>query len=126
MIEKVALVAIGGGIGAVMRFLGAAWFGRLVGAGFLGTMFVNVLGSFLMGLFAVMIMERMPGNWGRLGPFMITGILGGFTTFSAFSLDALYLLERGKIAVAMAYVGGSVLLSIAALFAGLVIARTWL
>ena len=126
MIEKIAMVAAGGGIGAVLRFLVAAWVGRLTGAGFMGTMFVNVLGSFVMGVLAVSMMERFPGSWGKFGPFLLTGVLGGFTTFSAFSLDALYLLERGKFATSIAYVGGSVLLSIGAVFAGLVFARAWL
>ena len=123
MIEKVAMIAAGGAIGAVMRFLAAAWFGRLVGAGFMGTMFVNVVGSFVMGVLAVLLIEKMTGGWARFAPFLLTGVLGGFTTFSAFSLDALYLIERGRIAVAAGYVCGSVVLSVFALFAGLAMAR---
>lgn len=123
--DKIALVAFGGAIGAVLRYVGAAWASRLVGAGFAGTVFVNVVGSFLMGVCAVVLMERMPGAWSRYGPFFITGVLGGFTTFSAFSLDALYLMERGRWAIAVAYVGGSVALSILALYAGLRLARLW-
>ena len=120
--DKIALVGMGGALGATARYLAAAWFGRLVGAGFMGTMFVNVVGSFLMGMLAVWLMERS-GAWSRFSPLLITGVLGGFTTFSAFSLDALYLIERGRHAVAAAYIGGSVLLSILALFAGLALAR---
>lgn len=120
--EKILLVGLGGAFGAMGRYLAAAWFGRLVGTGFMGTMFVNVVGSFLMGLLAVWLMERA-GAWARFAPFMITGVLGGFTTFSAFSLDALYLIERGRHAMAAAYIGGSVALSILALFAGLAVAR---
>ena len=126
MIDKIAMVAAGGAIGAVLRFLGAAWFARLTGAGFMGTMFVNVVGSFAMGILAVVMMERMPGSWGRFAPFVMTGILGGFTTFSAFSLDALALIERGRTMVALGYIGGSVVLSILALFAGLALARAML
>lgn len=124
--EKIAMVALGGGVGATLRYLGAAWVGRLTGAGFMGTMFVNIVGSFAMGVLAVVLMERFPGSWGRFAPLLMTGVLGGFTTFSTFSLDALFLIERGRAAVAAAYIGGSVVLSIAALFAGLALARWWL
>ena len=120
------MVALGGGAGAVLRYLGAAWAGRALGAGFMGTMFVNVVGSFLMGLLAVLMMERFPGSWGRYAPLMMTGVLGGFTTFSAFSLDALYLIERGRMLAASGYIIGSVVLSILGLLAGLWLARWWL
>lgn len=122
--DKILLVGLGGGIGAVGRYLAAAWFGRLVGMGFMGTMFVNVVGSFLMGVLAVVLLERA-GVWSRFAPLLITGVLGGFTTFSAFSLDALYLIERGRVGMAAFYILGSVGLSIAALFAGLVLARAY-
>jgi len=117
------LVAVGGAGGAVMRYLFAGWIGRMAGAGFMGTMAVNVLGSFLMGVCAVVMMERLPGSWARFSPLVITGFLGGFTTFSAFSLDAVYLLERGRTLVALGYIGGSVLLSMAGLVMGLSLAR---
>ena len=71
-----------------------------------------------MGLIAVLMIERLPDGWGRLAPFAMTGVLGGFTTFSAFSLDTLYLVERGRHLAAAAYVGGSVALSVLALFLG--------
>ncbi len=86
-------------------------------------MIVNVLGSLVMGVAAVAMMERFPGSWGRLSPFLMTGVLGGFTTFSAFSLDALFLIERGRNLAAASYIGGSVALSIAGLWAGLALAR---
>ena len=122
--DKILMVGLGGGIGAMGRYLMAAWFGRLVGAGFAGTMFVNIVGSFLMGVLAVFLMERA-GAWSRFAPLLITGVLGGFTTFSAFSLDALYLIERGRMGMAVFYIAGSAILSIAALFAGLTLARSW-
>ena len=121
--EKLAMVALGGAAGAVLRWLGAAWVGRMTGEGFLGTAFVNVTGSFAMGVLAVVMMERLPGSWGRFAPFMMTGFLGAYTTFSAFSLDALYLLERGRLAVAGSYIAGSVALSIGGLLLGLRLAR---
>ena len=123
--EKLLMVALGGGVGAVLRWLGAGWVGRLTGEGFLGTVFVNVTGSFAMGVLAVVMMEKLPGSWGRFAPFMMTGLLGAYTTFSAFSLDALYLVERGRLAAATGYIAGSVAFSILGLLLGLKIARAF-
>ena len=121
----VLYVALGGAIGAAARYLSGAWIMRITGGGFpYGTMFVNVFGSFLMGLLAVYLMERMDGSWGRFAPFLMTGVLGGFTTFSAYSLDALYLMERGRLVAAAVYMGGSVVLAIGALFLGMILARS--
>lgn len=118
-------VAIGGALGASLRYLSGQSILRAFGSGFpYGTMFVNVVGSFLMGLLAFYLMERMDGSFAKYAPFLMTGVLGGFTTFSAFSLDALYLIERGRFAAAGLYMGGSVVLAIAALFAGIVLARS--
>ena len=118
-------VALGGALGASLRFLSGAMILCAMGSGFpYGTMFVNVIGSFLMGLLAFYLMERMDGSFSRYAPFLMTGLLGGFTTFSAYSLDALYLLERGRYASASVYMGGSVVLAIGALFLGMTIARS--
>ena len=117
------VVFLGGGIGAALRHgvnLGAA---RWLGAGFpFGTLIVNVSGSLIMGLLAGYFAFKGDAsqNW-RL--FLATGILGGYTTFSAFSLDAWLLYERGEIIAAVMYVLASVVLSIAALFVGLWLAR---
>ncbi len=117
-------VAAGGAIGASLRWLIVRWSGHALGLAFpYGTLIVNVLGSLVMGVAAVAMMERFPGSWGRLSPFLMTGVLGGFTTFSAFSLDALFLIERGRNLAAASYIGGSVFLSIAGLWAGLALAR---
>ena len=117
-------VAAGGAIGAVLRWTVVRWAGHALGLAFpYGTLIVNVLGSLVMGVAAVIMMDRFPGSWGRFAPFLMTGVLGGFTTFSAFSLDALFLIERGRNLAAAGYVGGSVLLSIAGLWAGLTLAR---
>ncbi|MEA2984140.1 MAG: fluoride exporter, partial [Alphaproteobacteria bacterium] len=111
-------------IGAALRHgvnLGAT---RWLGAGFpLGTLIVNVTGSLIMGLIAGYFAFKGDAsqNW-RL--FLSTGILGGYTTFSAFSLDAALLYERGEVWLAAIYVVASVVLSIGGLFAGLAIART--
>jgi fluoride exporter len=120
-----AIVFLGGGLGAALRHginLGAA---RWLGAGFpFGTLIVNVTGSLIMGLIAGYFAFKGDASqhW-RL--FLTTGILGGYTTFSAFSLDAALLYERGEVSLAAVYVLGSVLLSIAALFAGLAMARSF-
>jgi len=117
MIEKVFLVAAGSAIGAVLRFLSVGWAARILGDLAFGTLFVNIVGSFLMGMCAILILEKAPDAAARLAPFMMAGHLGGFTTFSAFSLDAVRLFESGRVVVAAGYVGGSVLLSIFAFYA---------
>ena len=124
--DKIALVALGGAIGAVLRYLAAGWAGRVAGELPLGTLFVNVVGSFVMGACAVLLVTRLPETASRLAPFAMTGVLGGFTTFSAFSLDAFRLYEAGRIGAAAAYVGGSVVLSIAGLVAGIALVRALL
>ena len=114
-------VALGGAIGAILRFLTGIGILRLVGPGFpLTVLGVNVLGSFFMGLFVVFATQR---GVTQLNPFVLTGLLGGFTTFSAFSLEAVHLFERGAMGQALAYVAMSVVLSIGGLILGLMIAR---
>ena len=119
------IVFLGGGIGAALRHgvnLAAA---RILGTAFpYGTLTVNVAGSFIMGLVAAYFAFKGDASqhW-RL--FLTTGILGGFTTFSAFSLDAALLYERGQFALAALYVGASVCLSIGALFAGFALVRSF-
>lgn len=105
---NILLIGLGGAIGAMLRYLGAGMVGRWLGPGFpWGTAFVNVLGSFIMGVVAVMLIERS-GASPRLAGFLMTGVLGGFTTFSAFSLDAMRLIEAGRMGAAAGYVFGSV------------------
>lgn len=114
-------VAIGGAIGASARYLTSVATMRLLGGDFpWATVFVNVAGSFFMGFLVVLFAHR---GLTRHAPFVMTGILGGFTTFSAFSLDTVSLWQRGASGVAAAYVAGSVVLSIAGLFAGMAVAR---
>ena len=114
-------VALGGAIGATLRFLTGIGILRLVGPGFpLTVLGVNVLGSFFMGLFVVFATQR---GVTQLNPFVLTGLLGGFTTFSAFSLEAVQLFERGAMGQALVYVVISVVLSIGGLILGLMIAR---
>lgn len=114
-------VAAGGAIGALLRYFSTLGATRLFGAGYpWGTLFVNVLGGFLMGLAAVWFLERT----GRASPLLMTGVLGGFTTFSAFSLDALRLFENGRPLVAGGYILGSVALSLIACGLGLWLGRS--
>ena len=114
-------VALGGAIGAALRFLTGVGILRLIGPGFpIAVMAVNVLGSFLIGLFVVFATQR---GVTQLNPFVMAGLLGGFTTFSAFSLEAISLFELGVMWQALAYVVMSVVLSIGGLMLGLMIAR---
>lgn len=118
------IVFLGGGIGAACRHGINLLALRTVGIAFpYGTLAINAVGSFLMGvLTAYFLREQTPMAW-RL--FFATGVLGGFTTFSAFSLEAALLYERGQPSMAAAYVLGSVVLAIAALFAGLALTRAF-
>jgi len=119
------IVFLGGGLGAAFRHgvnIGAA---RWLGTAFpYGTLTINVTGSLVMGLIAGYFAFKggLSQHW-RL--FLTTGILGGYTTFSAFSLDAVLLYERSELGLAALYVAASVLLSIAGLFAGFWIMRTF-
>jgi CrcB protein len=119
------LVALGGAVGAGCRHLVGLAALRLFGPGFpVGTLSVNVVGGLLMGIVAGYFALKYQGSMGQeLRLFLATGILGGFTTFSAFSLDAMLLWERGALFAASAYVALSVVLSIAALALGLMIMR---
>ena len=123
MLSKIAIVALGGAIGASGRYLSGVWMGRIMGPGFpWGTVFVNVVGSLAMGLLIGWLAKRaQPAE--TLHLLLATGLLGGFTTFSAFSLDAVTLWQRGDMMAALGYVSVSVFVSIAALFAGLGIMR---
>lgn len=116
-------VAAGGALGATGRYLVGHWATISFGTGFpWGTLIVNVVGSVLIAILAFAMIER--GDSGPLmRAFAITGVLGGFTTFSAFSLDALSLLERGDAGLAAAYVLASVLLSVGGCMLGFVIVR---
>ncbi|MCB1434494.1 MAG: fluoride efflux transporter CrcB [Alphaproteobacteria bacterium] len=116
-------VALGGAIGAAGRYSVNVWSGRLVGTAFpWHTLTVNVLGCFIMGaLVELMALKLNVSN--DIRAFLTTGILGGFTTFSAFSLDFALLVERKSYLAAGAYAAGSVVVSLAAVFAGLHLVR---
>ena len=108
MIWTLTQVALGGALGSVLRYLTISWVGAP-----LATLGVNVLGSFAMGVFFVALSTRS-----QLSPLLMAGVLGGFTTFSAFSLDAWKLWQAGQSVGALSYVAASVGLSILALALG--------
>lgn len=117
-------IAVGGAIGAALRYLSVVLVTRFAGTWFpWGTMAVNVLGSFVMGVCAVMLLLRDGPGSQAAAPFLMTGVLGGFTTFSAFSLETFELLEEERFLSALAYTAGSVVLAVAALAAGMWFAR---
>lgn len=120
------IVFLGAGIGGAGRHGVNVLAARLFGTAFpAGTLVINVLGCLLMGLIAGIFALRghLPQEM-RL--FLTTGILGGFTTFSAFSLDAALLWERGEAGLAVLYVGASVIFSLLAVAAGLAVSRLML
>ena len=117
------LVFVGGGLGSTLRYAVNVICPRLLGPAFpYHTFIINITGSTVMGLIAGYFAFRgdSSASW-RL--FLMTGILGGYTTFSAFSLDTSVLYERGELGLALFYVLGSVVLSLAGLFAGLALMR---
>jgi CrcB protein len=118
------IVFVGGGIGAAMRHGFNLVFARLFGTAFPhATLFENVSGSIVMGMLVALFAFRsgIPQHWQL---FLTTGILGGYTTFSTFSLDVAVLYQRGEIGLAALYVLLSVVLSIGGLFGGLALVRS--
>ncbi|HEX2724451.1 MAG TPA: fluoride efflux transporter CrcB [Beijerinckiaceae bacterium] len=119
------LVFLGAGLGGALRHGVNVAAARLVGTDFpWGTLGVNVIGGFAMGVLAGWLALKAGEGWTQgVRLFVATGILGGFTTFSAFSLDTILLWERGQAGLAAAYIIGSVALSIGGLVGGLALVR---
>ena len=116
-------VAIGGAIGASARYLTGVGIARVLGKGFpWGTLTVNFVGSVLMGVIIVILAHE---NGNKFAPLIMTGVLGGFTTYSAFSLDAMTIFERGEIGLAAAYVIGTRVLALGGIALGLYAARSF-
>lgn len=124
--NHILLVAIGGAIGSAARHLTGQAALRLFGPAFpWGTLAVNIVGSLAIGIFAELIARRFESS-PELRLFIITGILGGFTTFSAFSLEVSAMAERGDYVTAAAYILLSIVISVAAVFAGLALVRAFI
>jgi len=119
-------VFLGGGIGSALRYgVGRAAL-AMAGPNFpLGTLVVNLLGCTLMGILVEWLAWRDTGIDASIKLFLTTGLLGGFTTFSAFALDAVALWQRGEVLTAAAYAAGSVVLSIVGFLAGMALMRTF-
>ena len=123
MLKTLMFIAVGGSIGAVMRFLSQATVYELVGKTFpYGTLFVNVTGSFLMGLLSIFLVEKfnLSAEWHLA---ILVGVLGSFTTFSTVSLETLVLFEQGDMFKAMTNILLSVVLCVTAVWAGAFFAK---
>lgn len=124
--NQILLVAAGGAVGSVCRYLVGVGLLRLAGSAFpWGTLAVNLVGSFGIGVLAELIVARF-GASPEMRLLLITGFLGGFTTFSAFALDAVSLFERGAAVSSLVYIGASVGLSLVATVAGIGVMRSLL
>lgn len=121
----VLAVAVGGALGSVLRYLTVRWVGGIAGVLFpWGTLAVNAIGGLVIGALS----ETFAQRW-SVGPemraFLITGVLGGFTTFSAFSLEVVALYERGAAMAALGYVAASVILAVGGVMLGMAALRNW-
>jgi CrcB protein len=122
--ERFLMVALGGAVGSTARYATGIAAGRLLGPSWpYGTFTVNVAGGFLMGLLAGFLSHRGGIDQEKWRVLLGVGCLGGFTTFSAFSLDTALMIERRSYGLAFGYVAASVLLALGALFLGLMLAR---
>jgi CrcB protein len=122
MLNTIIQIAIGGAIGALSRFAISQSLARFANTGFpIGTMVVNIVGSGLIGFASVYLIERIGTHY---QPFIIIGLLGGFTTFSTFSLDTFSLVEDGRLVEAVIYVAISFGFSILALIFCMFVGRT--
>jgi len=121
--SQVIAIAIGGAFGSVLRYGLSTWVHTLVGRGFpYGTLAVNVLGCLAMGVLFVLLVERMGASavW-RAG--LLIGVLGGFTTFSSFSIETFNLIEQGAMAKAAGNMAASLVLCVGATWLGVILAR---
>ena len=118
-------VAFGGALGSICRYMVGNLIGRYNATTFpFATFFINITGGFLMGVWIGTMVLVLPARSKDLHLLMAIGVLGGYTTFSTFSLESYLLLEKGLWMQAAIYMAGSVILSIAALFAGMWILRS--
>ncbi len=118
------VIMAGGGLGAGLRAALGQWVATNVASAFpLGTFTVNVIGSFAIGVASVVLADRaIQADWIRV--FLMTGFLGGFTTFSSFSIETVHLIQNGRAALAASYIAASVILCVGGAMAGIYAART--
>jgi fluoride exporter len=122
-VSQLLWIAAGGALGSMARHGMSVGVTRVFGHGFpWGILAVNVLGSLLIGILSAFFLRKVPES-SALPPFLTIGFLGGFTTFSAFALDVVKLMQSGQNALAAGYAVASVLLSVAAVFAGFMLLR---
>ncbi|MCF6199679.1 MAG: fluoride efflux transporter CrcB [Hyphomicrobiaceae bacterium] len=122
--KMMLMVAMGGAIGSSLRYLVGVLATRLFGINFpWGTMIVNITGSFMMGVLVTLLALRFSVS-NEVRALLAIGVLGGFTTFSSFALDFVYLFEKKQYYTAMGYMSISVLCSVLALFLGLAVTRS--
>jgi CrcB protein len=123
--DRILIVAAGGALGSVARYLTGVWALRTLGPGtpWAGTFIVNIVGGLLMGLLVGVLTFRGGADQDRWRLLLAVGVLGGFTTFSSFSLDTALMIERRAWDAAIGYALASVVLSVSALFIGLTAAR---
>lgn len=124
MLQTIILIAFGGALGSVSRYLAATGVYSILGRNFpYGTLVVNVTGSLIIGFISVLLIERFAENASVLRSLLIIGFLGGYTTFSSFSLETLNLLENGEFFSALLNVSFSVILCLLAVWLGAIIGR---
>jgi len=122
--QAVLLVGAGGAIGSMARYGLSVLVGRFWSGGFpLAILLTNILGSFLMGVLIGTLARTLPAHSNEIRLFVAIGVLGGFTTFSSFSLDTIVLMERGEIGQALLYVVLSVVICLFGLYLGLLLTR---
>lgn len=122
-VNSMLFVALGGAVGSVFRYQVGVWAARWLGPAFpWGTLTVNIVGSLAIGFLSEMILRRFGGS-DELRLLLVTGLLGGFTTFSAFSLDFVLMIQRGALGPAFLYLIASVAVSVAAVFIGIFLGR---
>ena len=123
---NIVLVAVGGAFGSVCRYLTGILMTRLMGPAFpWGTITVNIVGSFAIGFLTELVARRLDSSF-EIRLLLVVGLVGGFTTFSSFSLDTVALIEKGAVSSAVIYVFSSVVISLVATFAGFAVGRALL